>query len=68
MSAIGDVLAAVRKVLLLEHRVEALGAEVERLSAAYTDTRERLIRLEVIIEEARRAASERRSARGQIEQ
>ena len=60
MTALGDVIAGIRKVLLLEHRVESLATEVERLSAAHAETRERLIRLEVIIDEARRAAEARR--------
>lgn len=66
MGTLGDVLAGVRKVVLLEHRVETLTAEVEKLSAAYTDTRERLIRLEVIIEEARRTSAAKASQQPQI--
>lgn len=67
MSALGDIVAGIRKVVLLEHRVETLTAEVERLSAAHAETRERLIRLEVIIDEARRAGAEQRASRPQIE-
>ncbi len=67
MGALGNALAGLRKILLLEQRVESLNGEVERLSAAHTDTRERLIRLEVIIEEARRAAAARRASRPRIE-
>ena len=62
MSALGDLFAGVRKVLILEQRLDALSREVERLTTAHTDTRERLIRLEVIIDEARRTAATRRGA------
>ena len=57
MAALGDIVAGIRKVILLEHRVETLTSEVLRLSAAHEETRERLIRLEVIIDEARRTAA-----------
>jgi hypothetical protein len=49
-----------------EQRVESLNGEVERLSPAHTNIRERLIRLEVNIEEARRAGAERRASRHRI--
>lgn len=67
MGTLGDVLAGVRKVVLLEHRVETLSSEVEKLAAAFADTRERLIRLEVIIEEARRTSAARASRQPQID-
>ena len=67
MGALGDVLTGLRKILLLEQRVESLNGEVERLSAAHADTRERLIRLEVIIEEARRAGAQRRGPTRQLD-
>ena len=53
MGALGDVVAALRQVLTMEHRIEALTKEIADLKAREEDTRERLIRLEVIIEEAR---------------
>jgi chaperonin cofactor prefoldin len=62
MSALGDLFAGIRKVLVLEQRLDSLSREVERLTAAHTDTRERLIRLEVIIDEARRTAAARGGA------
>jgi hypothetical protein len=67
VSTLGDIVAGIRKVVLLEHRVETLTAEVERLSAAHADARDRLIRLEVIIDEARRAGAEQRTSQRQIE-
>jgi predicted nucleic acid-binding Zn-ribbon protein len=66
VSLLGDIVASVRKVVLLEHRVATLASELERLSDVQTDTRERLIRLEVIIEEARRAGAARRTSRRRI--
>ncbi|HEV2746618.1 MAG TPA: hypothetical protein VGW34_04895 [Allosphingosinicella sp.] len=59
MSTIGDLLGAVRQVLLIQHRIDALADDLKALTAAHAETRERLIRLEVIIEEARRGAARR---------
>jgi hypothetical protein len=67
MGILGDALVGLRKLLSLEQRVESLNGEMERLSAAHTDTRERLIRLEVIIEEARRTGAGRRASQRHIE-
>jgi hypothetical protein len=64
VSTLGDLVAGIRKVVLLEHRLAT--SEVERLSVAHADTRERLVRLEVIIEEARRAGAARRTSRRRI--
>jgi len=66
VSVLGDVLAGLRKVLLLEHRLQTLASEVERLSQAHVETRERLIRLEVIIDEARRRGGAQGGAQRQI--
>ncbi len=63
MSSIGDIVSGVRQVLLMQHRIDALADDLKALTAAHGETRERLIRLEVIIDEARRAA-ERRLPRG----
>ena len=60
MSAVGDLMAALRQVLTMEHRIETLTTEIAELKAREQDTRERLIRLEVIIEEARRAGASKR--------
>jgi len=67
VSMLGEMVAGIRKVILLEHRVATLTAEVERLSGAHAETRERLVRLEVFIEEARRAGAARRPSRRRIE-
>ena len=59
MSSIGDIIAGVRQVLLLQHRIDVLADDLKSLTAAHGETRERLIRLEVIIDEARRTAERR---------
>ena len=47
MSALSDLMAALRQVLTMEHRIVALREEIADLKAREQDTRERLIRLEV---------------------
>jgi hypothetical protein len=41
--------------MLMEHRVETLANDLRQLASAHSETRERLVRLEVIIHEARRS-------------
>ncbi|WP_217352917.1 hypothetical protein [Sphingomonas sp. ID1715] len=48
----------------MEHRVDMLARDVEALTAAHAETRERVIRLEVIIDEARRSRDTRRLPEG----
>lgn len=60
MSALGDLFAGLRQVLTLDHRVAELARQVADLQRREEDTRERLIRLETIIDEARRAGAARR--------
>ena len=55
MSWATEVLSAVRRVVLLEDRVARLDAGVEKLTARVSDTRDRLIRLEGLIEGALRS-------------
>ena len=55
MSWVTDLLAAVRRVVLLEDRVDRLDKGVEALTAKVADTRDRVIRLEGLIEGAVRA-------------
>jgi len=59
VSSIGDIVSGVRQVLLMQHRIDALVDDLKGLTAAHGETRERLIRLEVIIDEARRTAERR---------
>jgi hypothetical protein len=54
MSTIGDIMAGVRQVLLMQHRIDALAEGMKALAAAHGETRERLVRVEVIIDEALR--------------
>ncbi len=52
MSWVSDLLASVRRVVLLEDRVARLDTSVEALTAKVSDTRDRVIRLEGLIEGA----------------
>lgn len=61
---IGDLGAGLKQLMTMEHRIAELTKEVETLKTRDTDTRERLVRLEVIIEEARKAAAQRRRLTG----
>ena len=47
-------------MMLIEDRVERIAADLDKLNAAHAETRERLIRVEVIIDEARRSYDVRR--------
>lgn len=60
MSTIGDILGGIRQVLLLQHRIDTLADDMKALTAAHGETRERLVRLEVIIDEALRSRDARR--------
>lgn len=60
VSTIGDILSGLRQSMLMEHRLGMLVRDVEALTAAHAETRERVIRLEVVIDEARGS----RDARG----
>ena len=46
MSWARDAVAAIRKIVLIEDRVEALTAQVKHLADGYTDLDRRLVRLE----------------------
>ena len=52
MSWTGDLLGAVRGVMLLEDRVARLDTAVAALTGKLSDTRDRVIRLEGLIEGA----------------
>ena len=52
MSWASDILASVRRVVLLEDRVTRLDTSVEALAGKLSDTRDRVIRLEGLIEGA----------------
>ncbi len=46
MSWARDAVAAIRKIVLIEERMEALTAQVKHLADGYTDVDRRLLRLE----------------------
>lgn len=60
MSVVGDLLAGLREVMTMEHRLEELTKEIAELRRREENTRERLVRLETIIDEARRRGEARR--------
>ncbi|MGH8189859.1 MAG: hypothetical protein ACREP2_00245 [Rhodanobacteraceae bacterium] len=49
MSTLADVLKGIRETVVMDERVRALGARVDRMDAQAADTRERLIVLETLI-------------------
>lgn len=57
MSRLGDVIAGLKQVLLIEHRIDELTKRVVAIDERETNTRERLIRIEGMIEGARAAAA-----------
>lgn len=52
MSVLGDALDAIRDVILLRKEVTDLSVDLRELAARHTDTRERVIRIEALIEAA----------------
>ena len=61
MSWASDAYTAVRKIILIEDRVETLTVQVKDLAASYAELDRRLIRLEAKFELIERAAGVRRS-------
>ncbi len=53
MSLYGEAIAAIRSVILLDERVQAMAKKVDKLADEVRDTKERLVRLETIVEIAR---------------
>ena len=53
MSLYGDAVAAVRSVILIDERVQSFAAKVDRLADEVRDMRERLVRIETIVEVTR---------------
>ena len=52
MSLYGEAIAAIRSVILIEERVQAQARKVERLADEVDGLKQRLVRLEAIIEVA----------------
>ena len=50
MSLYGDAIAAIRSVILIDERVQSVAAKVDRLADDVRDMRERLVRIETIVE------------------
>ena len=53
MSLYGDAIAAIRSVILIDERVQSVAAKVDRLADELRDMRERLVRVETIVEVTR---------------
>jgi hypothetical protein len=50
MSLYGDAIAAIRSIILIEDRVQAQSRKVEKLGDEVVALRERVVRLEAVIE------------------
>ncbi|HEY6127004.1 MAG TPA: hypothetical protein VIW23_02370 [Candidatus Acidoferrum sp.] len=61
MSWVGEVYGAIRKIILLEDRVESLTVQVTNLADSYADLDRRLVRLEAKFELIERVGSARRA-------
>lgn len=62
MSWARDAVAAIRKIVLIEERVETMTKQVKELADAYKDLDRRLVRLEAKFEFMERMASGMRRA------
>lgn len=60
MSLVSDAFAAIRRVVLIDARLDHVTADLAKLDNAHAETRERLLRVEIIIDEALRASAARR--------
>jgi hypothetical protein len=58
----GEALAAIRKIVLIEERVNALGEQVKRLADAYLELDRRLLRIEAKFELIERISAGQRKA------
>ena len=54
MSALGEALGAIRSIILIEERVKAQGAKLEKLAELIVDIDRRLVRVETTLELAMR--------------
>ena len=62
MTWAGEALAAIRKIILIEERVNALAEQVKRLADAYLELDRRLLRIEAKFELIERISGRRRKA------
>jgi hypothetical protein len=64
MSVVSDAIAAIKKVLLLEERIQSQGRKLEQLSTIVVDIDKRLARLEGFIAGAAAGQDTTRRLRG----
>jgi hypothetical protein len=57
-----DAVSAIRKIVLIEDRMESLTVQVRRLADAYTDLDRRLVRLEAKFDLIEKMATPKRRA------
>ena len=62
MTWAGEALAAIRKIVLIEERVNALTEQVKRLADSYLELDRRLLRIEAKFELIERISSGQRKA------
>ena len=55
MTSLGDILNGIRKVMLIEHRLNEMQAELKETNLIARDTRDRVMRLEGILQGAQAA-------------
>ena len=55
MTSLGDILNGLRKVMLMEHRLNEMQADMKALDLRERDTRDRLLRIEGILQGAQAA-------------
>lgn len=53
MSLYGEAIAAIKSVILIDERVQSVARKVDRLADEVRDMKDRLIRLETMVEIAR---------------
>ncbi len=53
MSLYGEAIAAIKSVILIDERVQSVAKKVDRLADEVRDMKDRLIRLETVVEIAR---------------
>ena len=64
MSLYGDAIAAIRSVILIDERVQAQARKVDKLADEVLSLRERVVRLEAVIEVLLHARAPRAGGRG----
>ena len=62
MTWAGEALAAIRKIILIEERVNALAEQVKRLADAYVELDRRLLKIEAKFELIERISGRQRKA------